>query len=155
MQIQIGKGITVEVDRDKLGLPENPSVGNGAVADHIIYIGLRNMLMDAHAGITTDEPDYQTKARAVVEKKLAAMYAGEVRVAGTREGDPVRAEAKRLALSMVKAQVKVAGRKFVDLDPAKVAEAVNKLITPKLLAKAETRVAEAKALAGEVDVSGL
>lgn len=151
MQIQIGKGITVDAELDKLGFPGQLS----AVAAHVTYIGLRNMLMDAHAGITTDEPDYQAKARAVAEKKLAAMYAGEVRVASTREGDPVRAEAKRLALGMIKAETKKAGRKFADLDTAKVAEAVNKLITPELLAKAETRVAEAKALAGDVDVSGL
>jgi hypothetical protein len=129
MQIQIGKGIALDVPVDKL--PAN-------VMEHVTYIGLRNILMDAHAGITTDEPDYQAKARAVADK-----------------GDPVRAEAKRLALAMIKAQVKASGRKFADLDTAKVAEAVNKLITPELLAKAETRVVEAKALAGAVDVSGL
>jgi hypothetical protein len=146
MQIQIGKGIALDVPVDKL--PAN-------VMEHVTYIGLRNILMDAHASITTDEPDYQAKARAVADKKLAAMLSGEVRVAGTREGDPVRAEAKRLALTMIKAQAKASGRKFANLDSGKVTEAVNKLITPELLAKAETRVAEAKALAGAVDVSGL
>jgi hypothetical protein len=146
MQIQIGKGLSLDVPVDKL--PAN-------VMEHVTYIGLRNILMDAHAGITTDEPDYQAKAQAVADKKLAAMLAGEVRVASTREGDPVRAEAKRLALAMIKAQVKASGRKFADLDSAKVAEAINKLITPELLVKAEARVTEAKALAGKVDVSAL
>jgi hypothetical protein len=148
MDVQIGKGIMLAVDVQKLG-------ENIAVRDHIIYIGLRNILMDAHAGITTDEPDYQDKARAVAEKKLEAMYNGEVRVAGTREGDPVRAEAKRLAVAMIHAQAKKAGRKLSSLDKAKVNEAANGLITPELLARAAERVAEAKALAGDVDVSGL
>lgn len=156
MQIQIGKGITVDADLAKLGLIDEGAKGFASeVASHVVYIGLRNMLMDAHAGITTDEPDYQAKARAVAEKKLAAMYAGEVRVAGTREGDPVRAEAKRLALTMIKAQVKASGRKFADLDAAKVTEAVNKLITPELLAKAAERVAEAKAMQGDLSELGL
>jgi hypothetical protein len=151
MDIQIGKGITIDADLAKLGFPGQLST----VAAHVAYIGLRNMLMDSHAGITTDEPDYQDKARAVAEKKLKAMYNGEVRVTGAREGDPVRAEAKRLAVAMIHAQAKKAGRKVSSLDKAKVNEAANGLITPELLAKAAERVAEAKALAGDVDVSGL
>jgi hypothetical protein len=146
MQIQIGKGLGLDVPVDKL--PAN-------VMEHVTYIGLRNILMDAHAGITTDEPDYQAKALAVATKKLDAMLSGEVRVAGTREGDPVRAEAKRLAIAMIHAQAKKAGRKVSSLNKAKVNEAANGLITPELLAKAAERVAEAKALAGDVDVSGL
>lgn len=146
MEIQIGKGIALPVEIEKL--PAN-------VMDHVVYIGLRNILMDAHAGITTDEPDYQAKARAVAEKKLAAMLSGEVRVAGTREGDPVRAEAMRLAVAQIDAALRKAGRKPSSVDAKVKREKAQGLITPELLAKAAERVAEAKALDAAVDISGL
>lgn len=152
MQIQIGKGIDLSVDLDKLGMVENELTN--PVARHVVYIGLRNILMDAHASITTDEPDYQAKARAVAEKKLDALYSGEVRVAGTREGDPVRAEAIRLATAQVDAALRASGRKPSKVDASKKREAVLKLV-PGLMEKAAARVAEAKALQGDVDVSGL
>ncbi len=139
MDINIGKGITIPVD--PATLPAN-------VMEHVVRIGLRNILMDSHAGITTDEPDYQAKSRAVAEKKLEAMLAGEVRVAGTREGDPVRAEAIRLATDAIKSALRKAGRKLSDIDAkvlrAKAVEAVD--TKPQFLEKAAELVAERKSL---------
>lgn len=146
MKVSIGKGIDLDVDLSKL--PAN-------VMEHVTYIGLRNILMDAHASVTTDEADYQAKAQAVSEKKLAAMYAGEVRVAGTREGDPVRAEAKRLAVLKITSALRAAGRKVKDVDPKVLREKAESLITPELLLKAAELVAERKALQVDVDISGL
>lgn len=146
MKVQIGKGI--EIDVDVANLPAN-------VAEHVVYIGMRNILMDAHASITTDEPDYQAKALAVSQKKLAAMMVGEVRVAGTREGDPVRAEAMRLATEQVKRALRKEGRNVSKADPKAIREKALSLITDDLLAKALARVNEAKALQIDVDVSGL
>lgn len=156
MEINVGKGITVDADLGKLGFPSNDFVAEGLpVAAHIVYIGLRNMLMDSHAGIPTDEPDYQAKARAVVEKKLEAMYNGEVRVAGTREGDPVRAEAMRLALAQVDAMLRKAGRKPSKYETKVKREAAQKLITPELLVTAAARVEQAKAIGGDADLAEL
>jgi hypothetical protein len=158
MEINVGKGITIDVDAQKLDLvgADGEEYRHDTVPGHVIYIGLRNILMDAHAGIATDEPDYQAKARAVVEKKLAAMYAGEVRVAGTREGDPVRAEAMRLALAQVDAMLRKAGRKPSKVEAKAKREAAQKLITPELLETAKARVEQAKAtIADDADLSEL
>lgn len=160
MEINVGKGITVPVDLLALGIPgDNATMHSetfkSTVAGHIIYIGLRNILMDCHAGIPVDEPDYQAKARAVVEKKLEAMYNGEVRVAGTREGDPIRAEAMRLALAQVDAMLRKAGRKPSKVEAKDKRAAATKLITPELLATAAERVAQAKAIGGNTDLEAL
>ena len=158
MDVQICKGITLPVDISKL-VPQDDITdlatvlenggGKYAALKHIVYIGLRNILMDSHAGISTDEPDYQAKALAVVEKKLAALMAGEVRVASTREGDPVKAEAIRIASDRIKAALKKAGRKVSDVDPkalrAKAVELVSK--DEAIMVIAAQRVAEAKAVA--------
>lgn len=95
LNINIGKAGTIDVDTDKLT--------NEAVRRHIMVIGLRNILLDCHANITEKtEPDAakrRAESLAVAEKKLAAMYAGELRAnAGrTRTTDPVEQEALRLA----------------------------------------------------------
>lgn len=148
MQVNIGKSIALEVDVS--ALPEN-------VMEHVIYIGLRNILMDAHAGVTSDEPDFMEKSRAVAEKKLAALMAGEVRVAGTREGDPVRAEAIRLATEFLKSALRKAGRKLSNVDAKKLREAAIEYLgrTPELLETARKRVEEAKAIVADVDISSL
>lgn len=156
MEINVGKGITIDVDVGKLGF----GIGDIStpVSGHVIYIGLRNILMDAHAGIATDEPDYQAKARAVVEKKLAAMYAGEVRVAGTREGDPVRAEAMRLATDAVKAMIRKAGKKMSSYDAKALRQAAADYLAkrPELLETAKARVEQAKAAtADDADLADL
>lgn len=138
MDVQIGKGITLSVD---------PATLPSTAMDHVLYIGLRNILMDSHAGISTDEPDYQAKARATAEKKLAALIAGEVRVASTREGDPVKAEAIRIATDRIKAALKKANRKVSDVDAkvmrAKAIELVAK--DPSIMIMAQGRIEAVKA----------
>ncbi len=138
MDIQIGKGITLPVDANSLP---------AAAMAHVVYIGLRNILMDSHAGISTDEPDYQAKAQAVAEKKLAALMAGEVRVASTREGDPVKAEAVRIASDMIKTALRKKGRKIRDVDPKAIRASALKLVAerPAIMETAARRVAESKA----------
>ncbi len=139
VNVNVGKGLEIAVDFD--AMPANAKA-------HLFYLGARNCLMDSHAGISTDEPDYQDKARAVVEKKLAALMAGEVRVASTREGDPVKAEAIRIASDRIKAALKKAGRKVSDVDPkalrAKAVELAAK--DESIMVMATQRVAETKAV---------
>jgi hypothetical protein len=99
MLVKIGKSIEIDVDANKL--PAN-------VMQHVVYIGLRNILMDAHAGITEEKhPGQVTEvSRAVAEKKLSAMYAGEVRAIAERETDPVRATALDIAERKARAEWK-------------------------------------------------
>jgi hypothetical protein len=154
MEINVGKGITIDADLNKLGLMADAHT----VGEHVIRIGLRNILMDSHAGISTDETDYQAKARAIVEKKLEAMYNGEVRVAGTREGDPVRAEAMRLALAKVDQYLRAKGTKPSKVDAKVKREAAQKLLAkdPSIMELARTRVEQAKsAIADDADLTEL
>jgi hypothetical protein len=94
MQVNIGKGITVDVTVESLP---------AKAMEHVIYIGLRNVLMDAHANVTEKEypveADRLAAARAMADKKLAALMAGEVRKVAERgpRGDSVMREALRLA----------------------------------------------------------
>lgn len=148
MLVKIGKGIEMDVDTAKLGFESLTPVG-----ESIVYLGLRNRLMDSHAGITTDEADYVEKSRAQAEKVLAALYAGEVRTVGTREGDPVRAEAKRLAVNAVKAAIRKAGKvKLSDVDPKAINETAATL-ADRFMDQARKNVEAARAV--DVDVSGL
>lgn len=148
LTINIGKGLTMEVDETKL---------NDAVMAHVRAIGLRNILMDAHAYVTREEAgdDVQAQSLAASEKKLAAMYAGEARTSSTRTGDPVRAEAIRIALDKIKTALLKAGKKVADYDAKTLRDAAEKKITPEITALAQKRVDEVKALGGDVDVSEL
>jgi len=146
MLVNVGKGIEREIDVAKL--PQ-------AALDHAVYIGLRNVLMDSHASITTDEypntAERTAAAEAMVDKKLAALMSGEVRVQSTREGDPVRAEAIRMATDQIKAIIKKAGKKVADYDAKAIREKAVARVTPELLALARKRVDENRA----VDVGSL
>jgi hypothetical protein len=68
MQVNIGKGITVDVTVESLP---------AKAMEHVVYIGLRNVLMDAHANVTEKEypveADRLAAARAMADKKLAAL----------------------------------------------------------------------------------
>ena len=93
--IEIGKTLTVAVDTTKL---------NDAVMAHVVRIGVRNILMDAHASVKRDDcesdQDYRAKSLAQSMKKLEAMYRGEVRANATTRisnADPIEAEALRMA----------------------------------------------------------
>lgn len=100
MKVNVGRDISREVDLAKIGIVD--TLHEGSVGEHVVYIGLRNILMDAHAGAAKiaekDGGDVQAIAESMVDKKLDALYRGEIRVAGerTRTGDPVKAEAIRL-----------------------------------------------------------
>jgi hypothetical protein len=145
-KVAIGKGIELEVDFGKL--PKN-------VQDHVVYMGLRNVLMDSHASHTkeADGDNYVANSQATAERKLAAMYAGEVRAIGTRESDPVKAEAIRFATNQVKAYFKAKGQKNVDAKDIRAAALLLIEKNPSIMVMAEKRVAENKA--ASVDLSEL
>ena len=94
MLVAIGKGIELDVDVTRF---------NSEVHDHIVRTGIRNLLMDAHASATAknDPEGYVQKSRELAEKKLAALYAGIVRMQSVggvaKPTDPVGAVIMRLA----------------------------------------------------------
>lgn len=148
MKVQIGKGIELDVDVSKL---------NAAVTEHVMYMGLRNILMDSHASHTKDEDgdEYVANSQATAERKLAAMYNGEVRSLSTREGDPVKAEALRFATGKVREHLRKSGRKLSEIKASVIREKALELIAknPSIMVQAAKRVAELKA--ATVDLEGI
>ena len=92
MLVNAGKGIEVDVR-----VADLPTL----VMDHVVMIGLRNLLMDAHAGKSPAE------SRTKVEAKLAALYSGELRMAvGVRgpKADPLNPAMLGMAQAIVSAR---------------------------------------------------
>lgn len=146
MQVNIGKGIELAIDAT--ALPAN-------ALEHVIRIGLRNVLMDAHASITEKEfpveSERQDAARAVAEKKLAALMAGDVRVAGTRgprAGDPVSAEINVMARKAI-----IAACKAQKVDPAQVENFAQLVADYRTANEAALRKAAEIAVAARADVA--
>src|SRR6266446_8886236 len=99
VSVHVGKGVKLDIDIDRFEIPAR---------QHIFLFGLRQVLADAHAGMGKDEQGYVEKSRVLAERKLAALYAGELRVNGERGPrlDPVDGEARRIALGQVQAQIR-------------------------------------------------
>jgi hypothetical protein len=143
--VNIGKGIDLVTPAFESFTQE--------VKDHIVYIGLRNILMDSHAGITeakADGGDVQAMSRAVAEKKLAALVAGEVRTTSVREGDPVKKEAMRLALAAVDAAIRGKGKKPTDFKASAKADKARSVME-KFMAQARKNVEAANAAEVNLD----
>jgi predicted subunit of tRNA(5-methylaminomethyl-2-thiouridylate) methyltransferase len=104
--VNIGKGIELTLNASSL-----PHVA----VEHVVKIGLRNILMDAHASITEkefpDEAARKAAAEAVALKKWNALVSGTVRVAGVRgpRGDSVATEMKRIARQRILGHAKSKG----------------------------------------------
>lgn len=98
MKVNVGSDIELQVDVNALP---------ATALEHVIYIGLRNVLMDAHASVTEKTtPDFalrQATKQALSEKKWAALLTGDIRVSGTRvrTGDPVLRRAIKIAMEHV------------------------------------------------------
>src|SRR5262249_51140644 len=98
MLIPIGKGIELDID---------PARFNDEVRNHVMKIGLRNLLGDAHANATakTDPEGYIQKSRELAERKLQSLYNGVVRTQSTggiaKPTDPLAQVILRLARKQV------------------------------------------------------
>lgn len=136
--IGIGSAGEVTVDEAKF-TPE--------VNAYIFNYGLKQMLNDVHASITAkveaDETKRNGQKMALVEKKLASLYAGEVaqaRVGST--GNAVEREMRAMAEAELKGKLKAINKKVGDFDKKVWADIVSKQVVK---AEAVYRVAaEAK-----------
>lgn len=127
--VNIGKGIVIDVDMS--AFPDN-------VRDHVMYIGVRNILMDSHANITreSDGENVVANSTSVANKKLDAMYNGEVRIGATRAPrDPIGAIMARMATNEVHKIIKGHGK-----NPAKVQKAWMTATVTKRLADNDARL---------------
>jgi hypothetical protein len=150
MLVKFGKTLERQVDVTRFGFP--PEAQMSPVAAHIVYIGLRNIGMDSHANDTEDKhgADYVKFAGETLDAKLTALANGEVRVAGTRESDPIRVQMRKLAIAHA---VKKLGKKA---ESAAITALANKLLTseaaePKLRTVATKMVKAAQALELDID----
>lgn len=137
-----GEAGTITVDLTKLP--------NG-VLGYVFQYGLKQMLNDVHAGETAKKtPDEKTRVankQALVAKKLASLYAGEV--AQSREaGDPVAREMTAMAEGELKAKLKAIGKKVGDFKPEVWKEVVKKHVAA---GEARFRAAAEAKLAIKVD----
>lgn len=110
--VSIGEAGETNVDTSKF---------NAAVNAYIFQYGLKQMLNDVHAGETkaktADDATRKANKLALVEKKLASLYAGEVaqaRVGST--GSPVEREMRTMAEADLKAKIKSIGKKVSDYE---------------------------------------
>ena len=148
LHVDIGKQLAFDLDNQQV----MDLIGHKNVHDHILYIGLRNILMDSHASCKRetygdDEVTWRNNSKALAEKKLAAMLAGEIRSnsSGPRVSSlsPIDAECRRLARVAVIAVAKAKGI----MDKEKIAAAIAKYAAkPETIATATANVAAAKAL---------
>ena len=129
MLVNIGKDIELDVDVSKLGFTDALT----DVEAHVAYIGLRNILMDSHASVTAEkvgDGNVKAESLAIAQKKLDALYNGELRTLTIRTGDPVKREAIRLVVLALKAKDVKEGRK--------TDEKANKALARELIEKADT-----------------
>lgn len=113
--LPVGGDTRIDIDMAQLG--------NADVQAYIFRHGLKQMLGDA---FSTTKGDAATKL-AAAEKKLASLYAGKV-AQERGASDPIGKLVREMALDDVKAKVKSAGRKFGDLKPETVKNAVAAMI---------------------------
>lgn len=121
MLVDIGNdGEAFAVDLTKLGYQDFPMIVEEVeIVRHILYIGLKNILQDSHASVketdfTTDEL-WRAAKSGRAQKKLDAIYAGDVRMvaasSGSR-GDEVKKVAMQIIERHVRADWKKVGTKF-------------------------------------------
>ena len=153
LNVDIGKQIGFELsDENMAALSAHENVKT-----HVWYIGLRNILMDSHASakreLFEDEIAWRNASKAMAEKKLAAMLAGEIRAnsSGPRMSSksPIEAEALRLARVVVYAAAKAKGQ----TDKAIIAAAIAKYAAkPETIATATANVAAKASLVVDDDL---
>jgi hypothetical protein len=151
MLIRFGKTLERQINPTDFGFPSESQLS--PVAAHVIYIGIRNLGMDAHAGDTEEKhgADYIKFAGETLDKKLAALKSGEVRVAGTRESDPIRSQMRQLA---VKAAYKKLGNKAESKDVTALVHKMfqNEAVEAKLRSVATKMVKAAQGLELDLEV---
>lgn len=138
MQISIAKTHEIIVNTERF---------SDHVRQYIFDYGLKQVLNDAgSAGKNADEK------LAMANKKLDALYAGEVRQA--RESDPVRAEARKMARAVIDRELKKVKKEWDDFDPAHMAKLLNERAA-KFMDAAKVIVDQRKLTMGEDDAADI
>ena len=153
LHIDIGKQLGFDIDDETYA----KLFAHANVRAHVDYIGLRNILMDSHAGCKREDFDteieWRNASKAMSEKKFAAMLIGEVRAnsSGPRMSSksPIESEALRLARVVVYAAAKAKGQTDKAIIQAAIAKYAAK---PETIATATANVAAKAALTVDDDL---
>jgi hypothetical protein len=136
-----------------------------ASLEKVLQYGFQQLANDAAApakktwtkGQTPTEAQtkaYDAEVDALVDKRIANLAAGIMRASSVRIGDPVAAEALRIATARVNAALKKASREATAAEVRKLAvELIAK--RPEITDVAKANVAAASGLDIEVDLSDL
>jgi hypothetical protein len=117
IQINAGKDIKLDVSVAQL-------IPHADVNAFIYHYGLKQVLADSHSGMTKEkEPDkYKELSRSLAEKKLKALYDGDVSVIGDRSRyEPVEREARRMAMIDIQNELRAKGKKLNTIKSDKMA----------------------------------
>ena len=109
-----------------------------------------------------DPEELRAKALEVAEANLAAMYAGKIRITGSKTESgkvprEVMTEARRIARSLVKETLKAAGRKVSYVASAEITKAANALIATEawILEQAYKEVEDRSAKRVKIDIESI
>lgn len=151
MQIDIGKALAFDITREQFA----QMLSHEASHDRIMYIALRNILMDSHASAKRDdfatEIEWRNESKAIAERTLAGLLSGEVmrKNARTPKADDFTNFARRHVLGLLpkerrKAMMELPDRGAAQLDAifAKNEEKLRPIVQAELdaaIAKARAR----------------
>lgn len=78
MHVDIGKALAFDISSEQF----DQMLSHEASRDRIMYIALRNILMDSHASVKRDdfetEVEWRNESKAMAERTLAGLLTGEV-----------------------------------------------------------------------------
>lgn len=118
----------------------------------VFQYGLQQLMNDAAASAETD-----AEAIELATKRANNLRDGILRASAIREGDPIRAEAIRIATAKIEKAIKASGRKVKDYASADIRKNALALLEkdPTILAAAKVAVEAAAGLSVTVDLSDL
>lgn len=150
MQIEItSRGVTVTVDTGEM--PE-------AAIEYATRYGFIQCVADAASGAEKIAKETGVPVadvtRELMERKVDALLRGDIRVGSARTGDPVKAEAVRIATEKVKTAVRAKGHKVSEYNSKWYREKALEFIAkrPEITEQARKNVEANKALEADVEI---
>lgn len=147
-----GKALDINLENIAPGLAD--ALAGDEVVRYVTYIGLHNILQDAHASVKredfTDEDAWRAAKEQRALKKLDALYAGDVRMVAAASGSRGD-EVKRVALQIVERHVRADFVKNKQkLDPKAIADRVKAVYNAKTAVYRDLASAQIKREAEEM-----
>lgn len=148
--VKVTKGGTIRVNMASNVMPDR-------IYKAVLIHGLQKLINRKSKSDKTDVMEPMDRA----EANLAAMYANTFKIVGSKAesgkaSGPVMVEARRLALIMVKAEIKAQGIKLIHVPKTQMSELAAQLLQdrPEIVKQAEASLKAATDMAAEAQSSG-